>query len=83
MAECVEPFDIATALDSVGSLAAGTVREFARDAGGDKKGEKRDPVLRIGDGKCADGGQEIVVKREHGDNGHEHGNSNAPYRRNG
>ena len=78
LAECVKPFDVAAALNGVGSLAAGAVREFAGDAGGDEKGEERDPVLRIGDGEGSDGGKKIIIEGERGEHGEKDGEAKSP-----
>ena len=54
-AEGVEALDVALAIDRVPSLLLDARREPAGDERGGEKAEKRDPVLRIGDGELADG----------------------------
>ena len=66
------------ALDGGGALRAGARRQFAGGDGGDEEGEERDPVLRIGDGECADRRQEIIIEREGRGDRHEDGLPQAP-----
>ena len=81
--KAVKFFDFAAALRSVIGFLAGAGGKMAGQHGDHQESEKRDPVLRIGDGEAADGRQEIIIEREHGHYGHEYRNGDAPHGGNG
>ena len=83
LAEGVEFFDFAAALRGVFGFLAGAGGKMAGQHGDNQEGEKRNPILGIGDGEAADGRQEIIVEGEHCHYGHENGNGDAPYGGNG
>ncbi len=83
LAEGVEFFDFAATRRGVFGFLAGAGGKMAGQHGDNQKGEKRNPILGIGDGEPADGRQEIIVEGEHCHYGHENGNGDAPYGGNG
>ena len=78
LAEGVQFFDFAAARGSILRLLASARRQVASQHRHNEKGEKGNPVLRIGDGEPADRRQEVVVEREHGGDRHENGDGDAP-----
>jgi hypothetical protein len=83
LAEGVEFFDFAASLRGVLGFLTGAGGKVAGQYRDNQKGEKRNPILRVGDGEAANGRQEIIVEREHCYHGHEDGNGDAPYGGNG
>ncbi len=83
LAEGVKFFDFAATLRSVFGFLAGAGGETAGKHGDHQESEKRDPVLRVGDGEGADRRQKIIIEREHCHYGHEYRNGDAPYGGNG
>jgi hypothetical protein len=70
LAESVQALDLVAALIGFQSLAPGPLRKLTGQYGGDQKSEQGDPVLRIGDGKSQNRGEEKVVIGQRGDHRH-------------
>src|SRR5580658_8784748 len=78
LAQSEEALDFAAAKLGALGFVAGALGEIAGNQSSEKKGEERNPVLRIGDGKSSDRRQKEKIKGRGGYNGHHYGIAQSP-----